>query len=224
MKGNFMNQLFPECIGCCTTACSSFLFSKPQYCPDYQPSSDLLLYHGSRKGIEGVIRPISREECDFGPAFYMGVSKLQPASLVAAFPTAIFYDLSFDLRGLKVLYLKPDIDWAMLVGLNRKKFKQDKCPSLYRKYSRMSKDYDVIVGCIADDRIYSALDAFFRNRLSVENLIKCLTLMKLGLQIACVTQNACNNVRIKAQIAISKTNYISILNLQNEIQNDGCTI
>lgn len=32
-----------------------------------------ILYHGSKKGIDGKIAPISRAECDFGQGFYMGM-------------------------------------------------------------------------------------------------------------------------------------------------------
>ena len=33
---------------------------------------DVILYHGSRGGIQGKIRPCSRLRCDFGKGFYMG--------------------------------------------------------------------------------------------------------------------------------------------------------
>lgn len=44
--------------------------------------NNLVLYHGSKKGITGDIAPISREECDFGKGFYMGTSTLQPLTLI----------------------------------------------------------------------------------------------------------------------------------------------
>ena len=31
----------------------------------------VLLYHGSKSGIEGDIAPLSRKQCDFGEGFYM---------------------------------------------------------------------------------------------------------------------------------------------------------
>lgn len=33
---------------------------------------DIILYHGSKGGIKGNIKPISREFCDFGKGFYLG--------------------------------------------------------------------------------------------------------------------------------------------------------
>ena len=39
MKGYFMNQLFPECIGCCTTTCGSTYNVRNYYCHSF----DILL-------------------------------------------------------------------------------------------------------------------------------------------------------------------------------------
>lgn len=36
------------------------------------PSDRILLYHGSKRGLEGCIAPKSRKHCDFGAGFYMG--------------------------------------------------------------------------------------------------------------------------------------------------------
>ena len=33
------------------------------------------IYHGSKNGIEGNIKPSSRIDCDFGTGFYMSESK-----------------------------------------------------------------------------------------------------------------------------------------------------
>lgn len=34
---------------------------------------DMILYHGSKNGLSGAIKPMSREKCDFGRGFYMGL-------------------------------------------------------------------------------------------------------------------------------------------------------
>lgn len=38
----------------------------------------IILLHGSKSGIEGMIAPNSREKCDFGKGFYMGTEQTQP--------------------------------------------------------------------------------------------------------------------------------------------------
>ena len=39
------------------------------------------LFHGLKSGIEGKIRPVSRELCDFGKGFYMGTEQEQPVTM-----------------------------------------------------------------------------------------------------------------------------------------------
>lgn len=36
------------------------------------------LYHGSKLGLKGAIKPESRAACDFGSGFYMGTESTQP--------------------------------------------------------------------------------------------------------------------------------------------------
>ena len=38
----------------------------------------MILYHGSRHGINGPIAPLSRDRCDFGRGFYLGMHVLDP--------------------------------------------------------------------------------------------------------------------------------------------------
>ena len=63
-------------------------------------SSRVLLYHGSKYGITGKIRPISRDKCDFDKAFYMGTVPSQPLTLIAGFDSSRFYIVSLDLSDL----------------------------------------------------------------------------------------------------------------------------
>ena len=76
----------------------------------------LRLYHGSKKGIDGEIAPISRSECDFGRGFYMGTVPLQPLTLVCNEEKPVLYTVDLDLQGLKVLTVDIGMDWAMLIA------------------------------------------------------------------------------------------------------------
>ena len=58
---------------------------------------DIILYHGSRGGIKGKIKPVSRPKCDFGAGFYMGENKEQVKSLVIEDDEPIFYVLKLRL-------------------------------------------------------------------------------------------------------------------------------
>ena len=45
-------------------------------------SGKIILYHGSKSGINGPIAPISTDRCDFGKGFYMGTDRNQPLTLL----------------------------------------------------------------------------------------------------------------------------------------------
>ena len=45
----------------------------------------ILLYHGSKSGIEGNIEPKSRSKCDFGKGFYMGTEPGQALPQISSF-------------------------------------------------------------------------------------------------------------------------------------------
>ena len=54
---------------------------------------DIILYHGSRGGLEGSIRPISRVRCDFGKGFYMGESEEQAKGLIVEDSSPVLYTM-----------------------------------------------------------------------------------------------------------------------------------
>lgn len=70
----------------------------------------MLLYHGSKNGIKGDIRPISRIACDFGQGFYLGDKEDQPKGLIAAYPNNKFYEIEYNSEGLIEKVFEDDYD------------------------------------------------------------------------------------------------------------------
>ena len=163
-----------------------------------------VLYHASRFGITGEIQPISRERCDFGRGFYMGTDPIQPLTLVCNERNPIFYTLEFNMDNLKVLDIEIDLGWAMLIAYFRGYMDEDKDSKIYEKYSHMADGYDVIIGYIADDRIYQVLTDFFERRITDAALIGSLSALKLGRQYVAVTQKACNQIKIVKERPLQK--------------------
>jgi transcriptional regulator with XRE-family HTH domain len=163
----------------------------------------IILFHGSKSGIEGKIAPISREKCDFGAGFYMGTEPAQSLTLTCDFEKSKFYIVSLKLTDLKTVEIAQDLDWAMLVAYNRGKMERIKGTSLYEKYRHFSKDNDVIVGHIADDRMFYVLDNFFLGNITDLALIKSLSALQLGKQYVARTQKGCDAVRIEKEVTIS---------------------
>jgi len=112
----------------------------------------LTLYHGSRSGLVGAIRPDgSRMACDFGQGFYMGAEAHQPRTLICGkdCPHPVMYALELDLSGLRLLRLSADLDWALFVAFNRGLMGDFGSSRFYARYAAMREDSDVILGKIA---------------------------------------------------------------------------
>lgn len=155
-----------------------------------------IFYHGSKKGITGDIAPISREECDFGQGFYTGTDTLQPLTLVCAEDKPKFYTVDFDLSNLKILEVDIGMDWAMMIAYYRKQMERVKGSPIYEKYAHFADGYDVIVGYIANDRMYTELARFFNGTITDVALLKCLSALDLGKQYVAITQKACDQIKI----------------------------
>ena len=133
------------------------------------------LYHGSKSGICGAIAPISRERCDFGKGFYMGTDRTQPLTLICNYPNAKMYTLSVDLSDLKILDVEVGLDWG-----------------------------DMIIGYIANDRMFVVLDRFFNGEITDMALIHSLSALKLGKQYVALTEKACKKIKILDEQVLSE--------------------
>ena len=168
-----------------------------------EPCDGLVLYHGSKKGIVGDIAPVSRKECDFGAGFYMGTGTMQPLTLVCSEATPKFYTLSLDTTDLKILELGIDLDWAMLIAYNRREMESVSGSEIYEKYAHITDGYDLVVGYITNDRMYTELARFFRGDISDVALLNCLSALDLGKQVVAVSEKACRQIRILKEEALT---------------------
>lgn len=162
------------------------------------------LYHGSKSGLRGKIAPISRDCCDFGRGFYMGTEKLQPLTLICNYPNAKMYTLEADLSGLKILDLEAGLEWALFVAYNRGKMDLAKGTKLYRSFEKMSVGCDMVIGYIANDRMFVVLDRFFNGEITDQALIHSLSALKLGKQYVALTKKACAGIKIFSEEEISQ--------------------
>ena len=163
----------------------------------------VLLYHGSKSGIEGDIAPKSRKQCDFGEGFYMGTEPSQALTLICDYESAKFYIVSISVDNLAVLDVPADLEWAMIVAYHRGRMEKIKGTPFYSKYQEMTKDKDLIIGSIANDRMFFVIDNFFIGNITDAALINSLSALELGKQYVAVTQKGCDAVRIEKEIPIS---------------------
>lgn len=181
----------------------------------------IVLYHGSRSGIDGSIRPISRERCDFGRGFYMGTQIHQPLTLICSFEKAAVYTLELDLTGLKVLHIPAGIEWAMAIAFSRGKLEDIKGTPLYEKYRKMLGGHDLIVGKIADDRMFYVLDRFFMGDITDRGLAESLSALQLGEQYVALTEKACGQIVILERRDISELERLCIYDMSEQNRKQG---
>ena len=184
----------------------------------------LVLYHGSKKGIEGDIAPISRGECDFGKGFYMGTNTLQPLTLVCNEDKPKFYTVELDMTGLKVLTVEIGMDWAMLIAYYRKEMESAKGTPIYEKYAHMADGYDVIIGYIANDRMYTELSRFFNKTLTDVALINCLSALDLGKQYVAISEKACKQIKILTEEPLSQLELSLLKDMSAERRKEGIAL
>ena len=184
----------------------------------------LVLYHGSKKGIVGDIAPISRDECDFGRGFYMGTNTLQPLTLVCNEDKPKFYTVELDMTGLKVLTVEIGMDWAMLIAYYRKEMESAKGTPIYEKYAHMADGYDVIIGYIANDRMYTELFRFFNRTLTDVALINCLSALDLGRQYVAISENACKQIKILKEEPLSGLELSLLKDMSAERRKEGIAL
>ena len=191
----------------------------------YEHTDDsLVLYHGSKKGIIGDIAPISRSECDFGCGFYMGTNTLQPLTLVCNEEKPKFYTVELDMTGLKVLTVDIGMDWAMLIAYYRKEMEEAKGTPIYEKYAHMADGYDVIVGYIANDRMYTELSRFFNKTLTDVALINCLSALDLGKQYVAISEKACKQIKIIKEEPLSQLELSLLKDMSAERRREGVAL
>lgn len=191
----------------------------------YDNNSDkLVLYHGSKKGIVGDIAPISRGECDFGSGFYMGTNTLQPLTLICNEDKPKFYTVELDMTGLKVLNVEIGMDWAMLIAYYRKEMESAKGTAVYEKYAHMADGYDIIIGYIANDRMYTEISRFFNKTLTDVVLINCLSALDLGKQYVAISEKACKQIKILKEEPLSSLELSLLKDMSAQRRKEGIAL
>lgn len=184
----------------------------------------ILLYHGSKSGIEGRIEPKSRSQCDFGKGFYMGTDPSQALTLICDYDKSKFYVVSVDTTFLNMIEVSADIEWAMLVAYHRGRMETIKGTPLYEKYRNLSKDKDIIIGSIANDRMFYVIDNFFIGNITDAALVGSLSALQLGKQYVAVTQKGCDAIQIEAEVELSHLERLYIQELAEANRAKGISL
>ena len=187
-------------------------------------SGRVLLYHGSKSGIDGSIAPLSRKQCDFGKGFYMGTEPAQALTLICDYEKSKFYIISIGTDELAHLEVPADIEWAMIVAYHRGRMEKIKGSPFYNKYRDLTADKDLVIGSIANDRMFYVIDNFFIGSITDAALVNSLSALQLGKQYVAVTQKGCDSVRIEYELPLSHLERLVIRDIAEENRARGVSL
>ena len=90
----------------------------------------------------------------------------------------------------------------MLVAYHRGRMDKIKGTYIYNKYHDMANGKDMIVGSIANDRMFYVIDNFFLGNITDAALVNSLSALELGKQYVAITQKACDSVKIECEVEL----------------------
>ena len=151
----------------------------------------MIVYHGSTEKIENPNVEFSKKYLDFGKGFYLTTYENQAKKWalrkgMRLEKTAIVnvYDLKDNWKDYRVLsFEKENEQWLDFV-----------CAC--RKGEERNKDYDIIIGNVANDDVFKTVDMYFRGLWDKKRVLEELRYYKMNDQICIVNQEVLEKVLV----------------------------
>ncbi len=148
----------------------------------------MILYHGSDKKVMKPSIEYARNNLDFGKGIYFTTYKQQ----------AINWAMRKKIRYNKSAFLNTYKLTLSFDGFNVKDFKNDTSEWLdyvleCRNNSDVYKNYDVVIGAVADDDVFKIIDFYNRGIWTREKVIEEITYFEKNNQICILNQKILDN-------------------------------
>ena len=149
----------------------------------------MIVYHGSSEKIEKPDVKFSKKYLDFGKGFYVTTFENQAKKWATRKGmrqnkqgVVNVYELKDHWKDFKVLsFEKENEQWLDFV-----------CAC--RKGEELNKDYDIIIGNVADDDVFKTVDLYFRGLWDKKRVLEELRYYKMNDQICIVNQSVLEQV------------------------------
>lgn len=143
----------------------------------------MIIYHGSNQKIEKPNVDFSKKYLDFGKGFYLTTYKkqaekwaLRKASRLGGFATVNVYELPEDFNLYKTCHFETENElWLDFV-----------CAC--RKGALDYKEYDIVMGRVADDDVFKTIDMYFNELWTKEKVLEELRYYQENNQICIINQ------------------------------------
>ena len=160
----------------------------------------ITLYHGSKRGLDNITCNGSRLDCDFGSGFYLSTSINSAISFIEDIDESCAYIFYLNIEGLKILELKTDLKWMLLICYFRKGIK---VPYKYEYLLKMVNEADVIIAPIADNKMFEILNEFSNGLITTTQALHALSASSLGKQYVIKTKKGIDNIKMVAPLFVS---------------------
>lgn len=142
----------------------------------------MIVYHGSTQVIDHPDIKHSKKYLDFGQGFYVTIYEeqaknwaIRKALRQSLKPIVNVYELDDDLNGLNILKFEEDEKWLKFV-----------CEC--REGKDIYKNYDIIIGNVADDKVFRVIEMYFKGMWDVKRTLEELHYYKLNNLICIINQ------------------------------------
>ncbi len=152
---------------------------------------NIILFHGSKYGLDEITHDGSRSDCDFGSGFYLTKSYESALSFVESYIESSIYAFSLNTEKLNIVELDTSIEWMILICHYRK---QTDIASNYKQLLEKIENADVIVAPIADNKMFEILNEFENGLITTVQALHALSASRLGKQYVIKSEKAKNEL------------------------------
>lgn len=148
---------------------------------------NIILFHGSKYGLDEIAHDGSRNDCDFGPGFYLTKSYDSALSFVESNIESSVYAFSLNTEDLNIVEFDTSIEWIILICHYRKHID---IISNYKDVLEKIENADVIVAPIADNKMFEILNEFENGLITTVQALHALSASRLGKQYVIKSEKA----------------------------------
>lgn len=175
------------------------------------------LFHGSKSPMDlPVDLTHSKRTNDVGVGFYCGETLEQSAMYCAGYKEGSVYMFTADLAGLRCLRLPVDSEWMIAIAYFRGRLKGYENSPVVLRISESVLSADCIIAPIADNKMFSIIDAFIDGELTDEQCKHCLSATDLGSQYVFRTEEAIKRLVPSGRLYLCQKEREDRLNVRQE--------
>lgn len=159
------------------------------------------LYHGSGNDYENPSMEKSRETLDFGKGYYLTTDEIMSKKWASNKDKSYVYKYYLDIEGLNIYYFNLDSEWLDFVISNRR-----------GNFSNKYDEYDVLVGAIANDKMYSTISSYEEGYLTKEQTIRMLNIGGFSEQFVIKNEKTLRKLKLVSKYVLKGEEKEEIIN------------